>query len=396
LSLGDAVEGLGQLAGGGEAFVPVFCHGGLDEEVAVGGQVGFEVGDVGHRFGDVFHGDAHGGVGGEGDDASPHAEEEDSEGVYVAAPVYVGVAAGEFGAHVGGGAEDGAAGEFGGAAGEFDNAEVGEVGVVVGVEEDVAGFDVAVDDAFAVGGVEGGGDLAQDARGFGDGECAAAQAVYEGAAGHEAHDVIELFVVFAEVVDGDDGGVFEGGEGFDFAFKAGFEEGVEGEFARQEFDGDRAFHDRVVGEVDDSHAAAPDAAFDFVAPDFFRDGHGGILAVLPARCWKGIAGRGIAGGRKRRGLKPPGWGETPGKPGWEQPEPGSPGVVVQPGRLRPGGGMMRRLPAARAPPGCIPRAMPGGASPGDGSAGRGIAGGRKRRGTEAPGAEAARLGGNAR
>jgi hypothetical protein len=48
---------------------------------------------------------------------------------------------------------------------ESGEAEVGELGLTVGIDEDVAGFDVAVDDAAAVGEVDGVADLLEDLDG---------------------------------------------------------------------------------------------------------------------------------------------------------------------------------------------------------------------------------------
>ena len=73
--------------------------------------------------------------------------------------------------------------------GEGD-AEVGDEGAAV-VQEDVLRLDVAMDDAAAMGVVEGAGHLGGDADGVGDGELLVArEPVAEGLALDEGHDVV--------------------------------------------------------------------------------------------------------------------------------------------------------------------------------------------------------------
>ncbi len=79
-------------------------------------------------------------------------------------------------------------------------------------DEDVAGLDVAVDQVVGVGGVQGGGDLAGDARGGGQGE--PALAVEEGPqvlAGHVAHGDVEHALDLPGLEHRDDVRVVDGG-----------------------------------------------------------------------------------------------------------------------------------------------------------------------------------------
>ena len=106
--------------------------------------------------------------------ASSHFVEDDAEGEEVSAGVEF-LAKGLFGRHVGDSAEGGAgAGEMSGVGserslvaisggrfcgGKFGEAEIEDFGVAASGDEDVGGLDVAVDDAFGVGGIESFGDL---------------------------------------------------------------------------------------------------------------------------------------------------------------------------------------------------------------------------------------------
>ena len=82
------------------------------------------------------------------------------------------------------------------------------------MEQDVLGLDVAVDDAVAMGVVEGAGDFLREADGILDRELLfAGEPIAEGLALDEGHDVEELAVGAAAVEQGQDVGVLEiGGE----------------------------------------------------------------------------------------------------------------------------------------------------------------------------------------
>ena len=89
-----------------------------------------------------------------------------------------------------------------------------------------AGFKIAMNDAFGVRQVEGGREAIHNAHDFVERERAVFEPLGECAARHQTHDEVRLFVFFAKIVDGEDGGVFEQGDGFGFAFKARAERGV--------------------------------------------------------------------------------------------------------------------------------------------------------------------------
>ena len=80
------------------------------------------------------------------------------------------------------------------------NAEVGEQRFTV-LEEDVLGLYVAMEHTLAMREVQRAGDLLRDANCFGDGESALArEAIAQGFAGHERHDVEQCAFDTARVV----------------------------------------------------------------------------------------------------------------------------------------------------------------------------------------------------
>ncbi len=125
----------------------------------------------------------------EGQAAGGHLIEDGAEAEEIGARIDF-FAAGLLGRHVGDGADGGTgAGEQGGVDGGADadgglfvffgqlgEAEVEDLGAPAGGDEDVGGLDVAVNDAFTVGGVEGVGDLNGDVEKLVVGEGASQQA----------------------------------------------------------------------------------------------------------------------------------------------------------------------------------------------------------------------------
>ena len=89
------------------------------------------------------------------------------------------------------------------------NAEVNQIGEVVGVEQDVGRLDVTVDQADFVGGIQRAGDLLDDP----DRACGIQRPVcqygFQVAALDQAHVHIQLAVDFAVMVDRDDVGVIQ-------------------------------------------------------------------------------------------------------------------------------------------------------------------------------------------
>lgn len=141
------------------------------------------------------------------------------------------------------------------------DAEVGEDDAAGGVEQDVGGLHVPVQDARAVGGRECLEDLGADGGGFGGLQDAAlAQDVVEGGSVDEFHDDDGAALVFGDVVDGDDRGVADAGGRACFALHPQAEVAQFGcggvVIGAQFLDGDFAAEDFVVGAPHDAHAAA--------------------------------------------------------------------------------------------------------------------------------------------
>ena len=162
--------------------------------------------------------------------------------------------------------------------------EVADLWLGIHGEEDVGGFDIAVEDACLVGVSETAADAGDEAGCFllfdGDSVCG----VVEGFAVNELHDDIEHSVDVTEVVDADEVGVIEAGHRFGLGLEAGTELFVGAEFAREDFDGDGAIEGASSGLVDGTHAAGRDEALDLVGgkegDEFLGGGRNESLVLL--------------------------------------------------------------------------------------------------------------------
>ena len=253
--------------------------------------------------------DFGGAVAAEGKLARGHFVEDGAEGEEIGAGVEI-LGAGLLGGHVGDGAESAArAGEvvgvaaiggesfagggFGAGAGDFGETEVENFGLAAGGDEDVGGLDVAVDDAFGVGGVEGIGNVDGDFEKRIEFEGAAGDGVLEGFAFEAFHGDEGAAVFFADVVDGADVGVIESGGGLGFALEADqglriFRDGV-----GEEFQSDETAEAGVFGFEDDTHATPAEFFEDAVVGDDLTNcdwGFGHVGASYGARKTKSTNG----------------------------------------------------------------------------------------------------------
>ena len=137
-----------------------------------------------------------------------------------------------------------------------------------GGDQHVAGLDVAVDHAVAVGEAERAGDVGGDRRRPASG-CSgpSLRRISDSAAPVDVlhHDVVGARLL-APVVDADDVGVVEVGGGLGLPAEALDERRVGGELGEQDLDRDRAVEQLVTREEHLGHAAAGDRAVELVAP----------------------------------------------------------------------------------------------------------------------------------
>ena len=145
-------------------------------------------------------------------------------------------------------------------------AEVGDLGDPA-VEEDVAGFQVAMDDPLAVCRVDRRGDAAEQVDDLGGGQRAAVgDALGERTALAELHREVRLALFgAAEVEDRDDVRVHQGAGGTGLAAKAREGDRRGKELREQDLDRDRPVHLLVQRPIDDAGTPLTDALEDPVA-----------------------------------------------------------------------------------------------------------------------------------
>ena len=133
------------------------------------------------------------------------------------------------------------------------------------MEQDVLGFDVAMDQPMSVGVLQGGGHLAHDVHRLVDGKLLfPGELLAEGLTPDVRHNVEEESVYLAGVVQGKDVGMREPGGDPDLAGESfGAEEGAQ--LGAEHLDGHFAVVLQVMSEVDRSHPTVPELVLDGVA-----------------------------------------------------------------------------------------------------------------------------------
>ena len=188
----------------------------------------------------VFEGDEGSGFVFEGWSTGEGVEERGAEGIDIAAEI-LGLVVEFFWGEIVGGAPDFAVGEFAffGGSGET---EVDDFSDLIVIEEDIAWFDIAMDETGLVSGAEALGDLDTDAEGLGFGKFGVlGNALIESALLDEFHGDVEATVVRTRGVNLDDMGMIDGsGEGGFVGELGDLVRGSGGAFA-EEFEGDEAF-----------------------------------------------------------------------------------------------------------------------------------------------------------
>jgi hypothetical protein len=147
------------------------------------------------------------------------------------------------------------------------DAEVGDLGRPLVVDEHVLGLDVAVHDPALVGGLQGAGDLDRIRHGLRDGQGAVAtDAVLERLALDELEDDVRRPRVLARVDHAHDVGVVELRHRPRLAPEALERVGVAGDVAMQHLDRHLALEHRVERPEDSRHAAGTDLRVEPITP----------------------------------------------------------------------------------------------------------------------------------
>ena len=203
------------------------------------------------------------------------------------------------GRHVAWRARDYAGGRHVDCAGEhLREAEVGHVGLAIGVEQDVRRLQVAVNDPLLVQMFDGPSHGGHQPHGGVDADWSLLDPFGEALAGDVLHREEVLAVKLADVVDVDDVRVSQSGGGLGFGLKAADQLGRSEVAGQDHLDGHRAVEPFLPGLVDDAHAAAADLADQLVRAEIARQ-------LPPVQGWRGV-GVSVAAGdlflRRRRQL----------------------------------------------------------------------------------------------
>ena len=149
--------------------------------------------------------------------------------------------------------------------GDLGDAEVGDDAPALVVDEDVAGLDVAVHHAVAVGVAYGAGDLAQDGLHRGHGQRAGfPEDAVERAAVDVLHDEVQQPVGVPDGIDRDDVGMAQGGGRAGLAPEPLHQGRAGTERRGNDLDGHPPVECNIVRGVDGGHAAATKLAEDLV------------------------------------------------------------------------------------------------------------------------------------
>ena len=270
-----------QFSGGLIAVVGILAQGGEEDLLERPRDVRVERGRRRRRLLEVLHDDGDGRVGVEGDAPGQHLVEDDAEGVEVSARV-ARLALPLFGGHVGGRARDRARHREARAAEDERDAEVGEHDLPFGVEHDVGRFQVSVDHAARVGVVNGVGERGEEAGGLLGTEAPAfrralLQFGLERWPLDVLHDHVVPVALGVEVVDLQDVGMAQTGDGVRLALEAANEILVLGHVRVQDFEGDVAVEAGLVRLVDLRHPALAEQRDEVIFSECLTDevGHEG-------------------------------------------------------------------------------------------------------------------------
>ena len=180
--------------------------------------------------------------------------------------------------------------------GELGETEIEQLDLAVIRDHDVARFEIAMDDAGCVRAGQGVGDGDRILQNLGRLQAAARDDMVERAAGDELHHDEVGAILAADVVNGDDVGMIQGGGGLGFLDEAQLAVGVGDLVGRQNLDRDKAVQLRIAGLVDDAHTALAQLLDDLVVrngpadhgavspPSLLQELDPGNHSLSPARC----------------------------------------------------------------------------------------------------------------
>ena len=157
----------------------------------------------------------------------------------------------------------------------LSNTEVGQVGVIGALlEEDVPGLHVSVDESVCVSRIECTGELFDQEDRAPDAKTAALEDLLEVRALHETHCDVEQPVLLAGVVDRNDVGVVDGRRNVRLTHEPLPELLIPGQLGGEDLERHLSPQAKLLGHVDDAHAAAAENGFDPKSRDFGADACG--------------------------------------------------------------------------------------------------------------------------
>ena len=154
-------------------------------------------------------------------------------------------------------ADDAGAGQPGSSLCKFGNTEIGDIGILIFIEEDVARFQVTVDDPLAVSIVKRRRQPLKDVSNFGERERSLLDAVDQRTARHITHHKKQLVPVAPYIIDRDDRGMLEPGDDLSLALEAFPHMNVVERFALQDLERHFALEHGIVSAIDCCHPTLP-------------------------------------------------------------------------------------------------------------------------------------------
>jgi hypothetical protein len=153
-------------------------------------------------------------------------------------------------------------------------AEVEDFDAAIFGQHDVFWLEVAVNDSGGVSGGQAVGYLRGDFEKFAGRDGLAGEQRSERFTLDQFADDVLLAGFNADVVNGDDVGVVERGDGAGFALKAAAQIGAGGDFFAEDLDGDVAIKARIAGAVNFAHAADAENRLDLIVAESGVGGEG--------------------------------------------------------------------------------------------------------------------------